>query len=223
MGQTPHNAEPQVHTKVTRDDWINAALATLEHEPIDQLRVLNLAKSLGVSRSSFYWYFQNPDEFRAELLTVWEHNTTSIVERTQRSTASIASACLGVFECWADPSLYQATLDLAVRDWGRRDARINAQVLEADHVRLAALSQMFTVHGFEPDDAVVRARLLYHSQVGYYATGTTEPMATRMAYLPHYLEAMTGIRPTTAELAQFAAFITENNAAATIPSQRPVT
>lgn len=180
---------------------------------MDQLKVLNLAKTLGVSRSSFYWYFQSPEELRAELLTVWEHNTTSIVERTQRPSASINSACLGVFECWADPKLYHSMLDLAVRDWGRRDTKVDAQVREADAVRLDALAQMFRAHGFDPAEAVVRARLLYHSQVGYYATGTTEPMTARLTYLPHYLEAMTGTKPTIAELNAFSAFIATTAAA----------
>lgn len=202
------NIEPnRVHTKVSREDWLDGALTALQDQPIDQLKVLNLAQQLGVSRSSFYWYFQSPDEFRAELLNIWEHNTTSIVERTQRHSASITSACLGVFECWADPALYHSALDLAVRDWGRRDAKIGAQVLEADATRLDALAQMFLAHGFNAADAVVRARLLYHSQVGYYATGTAEPMEDRLAYLPHYLEAMTGFSPTTAELTQFSHFI----------------
>ena len=219
MGGTPNTEGSRTHTKVTRDDWINAALAALEGEPIDKLKVLNLARSLGVSRSSFYWYFQNPEEFRSELLTVWEHNTGSIVERSHRSTTSIAAACLGVFECWADPSLYHATLDLAVRDWGRRDAKINARVLEADEARLAALGQMFAAHKFEPAQALVRARLLYHSQVGYYATDTTDPIETRMAYLPHYLQALTGELPSAAEITQFTQFINElgSDASATTP------
>ena len=47
----------QMRTKATRQDWIDAALAALESEPIDQLRILSLASVLNVSRSSFYWYF----------------------------------------------------------------------------------------------------------------------------------------------------------------------
>ena len=200
--------ERPIHTKVTRQDWIDAALASLEHEAIDQLRVLTLARTLDVSRSSFYWYFESPAELQAELMNIWERNTTSIVERTERDTADITAACLGVFECWADATLYSPAVELSVRDWARRDASVAGSVAQADLDRLAALTAMFEAHQFEPADATVRARLLYHSQIGYYALGTDEPMATRLEYLPYYLEAMTGQRPSASALSAFAQLVT---------------
>ena len=198
-------AQP-AHTKVTRDDWVAAAVDALDEVAIDELKVLSLAESLSISRSSFYWYFDDLAGLQGELLDRWERNTRSIVERTERQAPTITTACLGVFECWADESLYDARLDLAVRDWGRRDAAVAARVREADDRRLDAVASMFAAHGFEADDALVRARLLYHSQVGYYAVGIDEPMAVRVGYLPYYLQSMTGEVPTPEELDSFAAF-----------------
>lgn len=43
-----------------------------------------------------------------ELLTIWEHNTESMVESTQRDSETIVAACLGVFEGLADHRLYNA-------------------------------------------------------------------------------------------------------------------
>lgn len=195
------------HTKVTRQQWIDAALAALGTSPIDELKVLTLARSLDVSRSSFYWYFENHTALTDELVEIWERNTASIVERAQRGASSIVAACLGVFECWADRRLYHAELDQAVREWGRRDGTIGAGVTRADAVRLEALVAMFRRHEFAPDDALVRARLLYHSQVGYYALGTDESLDTRLAYLPYYLEAMVGSLPTDIELNAFVSVV----------------
>jgi len=191
------------HTKVSRSDWVDAAAAALDEVPIDKLRVLTLAGDLSVSRSSFYWYFTDLAELHRELLVRWERNTVSIVDRTNRSSNSIIQACLGVFECWADKRLYDATLDLAVRDWGRRDSETAKRVAEADRQRLDALTTMFSNHEFSADDALVRARLVYHSQVGYYAVGTDEPMVVRQAYLPYYLEAITGQTASEEELIAF--------------------
>ncbi len=195
------------HTKVTRDDWVTAALEALDEVAIDELKVLTLAQGLSLSRSSFYWYFEELPELQAELLARWEVNTRSIVERTERHAPSINAACLGVFECWADESLYDARLDLAVRDWGRRDPDVAQRVQTADDQRVAAVAAMFSQHGFADADALVRARLLYHSQVGYYAVGTDEAMAIRLGYLPYYLRSMTGEEATTEELASFAEFV----------------
>lgn len=194
-------------TKATRDDWIQAAVDRLTVEPIDQLKILSLAGDIGVSRSSFYWYFDDPAELRQELLERWQHNTTSIVERSCRRTDTPVAACLAVFECWADSSAYDAALDLAVRDWGRRDTAVAAQVADADATRLEALTVMFGRHGFDDVESLVRARLLYHSQVGYYAVGTAESMQTRLSYVDYYLDALAGTRPTKAELAGFKHFL----------------
>ncbi|MCP3975260.1 MAG: TetR family transcriptional regulator [bacterium] len=195
------------HTKVTKQDWIDAGLDAVGEVPIDRLRILSLAKSLAVSRSSFYWYFTGLDELLHELLEVWERNTRSIVERAHRQAATAVAACLGVFECWADGDLYDAQLDLAVRDWGRRDPAVGVRIASADEARLEALAVMFGRYGFDTPECVVRARLLYHSQVGYYAAGTDDSLASRLGYLPYYLEAMAGKTPTDKELRAFENFL----------------
>ena len=52
--------EPLVgHVKVTREDWLNAARDVLVTEGADRVKILPLSNRLGVSRSSFYWYFEN--------------------------------------------------------------------------------------------------------------------------------------------------------------------
>lgn len=200
-------ASQPAHTKATRQDWIDAALGSLGDVPIDQLRVLTMARTLSVSRSSFYWYFENLEELQSELVALWSRNTASIVERSGRRAATPVAACLGVFQCWADDRLFDAKLDLAMRHWGRRNAEIADRVVGADRARLAAIADMFTRYGFDSDSSVVRARLLYHSQIGYHALGTDEPLATRLAYLPYYLEAMVGEKPTATELSNFTDFL----------------
>lgn len=201
------------HVKVTRRDWVDAALAALDTTPIDELRVLTLAQDLSVSRSSFYWYFETPAALTDELLARWEINTTSIVERANRPASNVVLACLGVFECWADARLYHAGLDLAVREWGRREPEVGAEVSRADDRRLRALTSMFEAHAFDGDEALVRARLLYHSQLGYYALATDEPMETRLQYLPYYIESMAGRRPTDDEIASFVVVVDEAGSA----------
>ncbi len=196
------------HTKVTRDDWIVVALAALQHTPIDKLKVLSLATALDVSRSSFYWYFAERGDLVDELLRLWVQNTESIIDRSTRPAPTITAACLGIFECWADESLFDSTLDMAVRDWGRRDSKIASRVSESDRERQQALMAMFSQHGFSQTESLVRARLLYHSQVGYYAVGTEETMATRISYVPDYLRAMTGQDPSQMELDDFGEFLT---------------
>src|ERR1700761_2463144 len=50
------------NVKATREDWLDLALSTLAVEGVDHVTVLSFSERLGVSRSSFYWYFKNRDE-----------------------------------------------------------------------------------------------------------------------------------------------------------------
>jgi AcrR family transcriptional regulator len=195
------------HAKASRAEWIAAGRSALTEQPIEQLKVLGLADRLGVARSSFYWYFADRQGFLDALLDEWRGNTRSIVERAARDAPTITSACLGVFECWADPALFDETLDRAVREWGRRDPEVGPTVRAADAERVDAVAAMFRRHGYAPTDAAVRARLLYHSQVGYQTVEVREPLETRFGLLPSYLLAMTGVTAADHELAGFEAFV----------------
>jgi AcrR family transcriptional regulator len=194
------------HSKVSRAEWIEAALATLRSEGIDQVRVLTLAQRLEVKRSSFYWYFQSRQDLLNELIGAWSaRNTSSIVERASRPAATITAAVLGIFECWTDDRFFDPKLDFAVRAWASRDVSIEAVVVSADQTRLDAIDAMYARHGF--DDSMVRARVLYYTQVGYYALGIDEPINVRLGLAPSYLRALTGQDATTSELADFATFL----------------
>ena len=60
--------EPLVgHVKVTREDWLNAARDVLVTEGVASVKILPLSTRLGVSRSSFYWYFENREDLLSAL------------------------------------------------------------------------------------------------------------------------------------------------------------
>jgi len=197
------------NVKATREDWIAAARSKLDTVAIDELKILTLAEDLSVSRSSFYWYFSGMAELQEELVAAWGASTTAIVVRAERDAADITAACLGVFECWADRTLSDPPLEFAIRDWGRRNQTIAARVYEADVDRLNALAAMFERFGFTELESMVRARLLYHSQLGYYLVGTVENVEMRLAFLPSYLVALTGVEPARSTVEAFAEYFRE--------------
>ena len=43
--------------RTSKNEWLRIALETLDEEGVEALKVDRIAKKLGVSRSSFYWYF----------------------------------------------------------------------------------------------------------------------------------------------------------------------
>ncbi|MBM0123686.1 TetR/AcrR family transcriptional regulator [Pimelobacter simplex] len=65
---------PQV--KVTREDWLLAALAALAETGVGGVAVDPIARRLGVTRGSFYWHFKDRAALLEESLSLWEEQST---------------------------------------------------------------------------------------------------------------------------------------------------
>lgn len=197
------------HIKATRDDWLNAARGALIQDGVDTVKVLALATKLGVSRSSFYWYFKNRNELLAALLDHWEEqNTRSILRQCALDAGCLNEAACNFFHCFIDPSLFNRGLDFAIRAWARQDADVRARIDAADATRLQALEEMFMRHGCDAVEADWRARMIYFMQLGYHALEVQETLDVRMSRLPGYLEGFTGRLPSQAVLDATMAFAT---------------
>lgn len=195
-------AYPQ--TKVTREEWLAAALDTLIERGVEQVKVLTLAARLKVSRSSFYWYFRSRQDLLDELLEKSRANTASIVKAASAPAQNICGSVLNVFDCWVDLTLFDSRLDFAIREWARRSRSIRKLVDREDAARVEALKGLFLSHGFTELDAFVRARVLYFMQIGYYALDLKESQDERLALVIPYLRTFTGQEPTTDQVAEFA-------------------
>ena len=193
--------------KATRQDWLDLALEVLAKRGVEHVTVLNLSERLGVSRSSFYWYFKNRDELADALLTRWEQlNTCSIVTQAEAPATTVNEAVANVFRCWVNPAIFSPRLEFAVREWARRSAKVRIVLDRCDSERTEAIKEMFLRHGYQERDAFVRARVLYYMQIGYYALDIKEPTEARLALTPHYLAAFTGVAPSEADIASFRAY-----------------
>lgn len=185
------------NVKVTRDDWLNAAMDLLVRDGVSEVKILTLGNRLGVSRSSFYWYFQSRKDLLNQLLQKWERkNTDVVVQSTTQPAHSINHAVCNFFRCMIDPHGFDHRLDFAVREWARRDAHVRQIIDRSDTARHTALSRMYERFGFAPAEADIRARVLYYQQIGYYALDLGETLETRMSRIEGYLTAFTGDRPT---------------------------
>lgn len=191
--------------RTSREDWLKLAMDTLVSDGVEQVKILNLAQTLGVSRSSFYWFFKSRQDLLDRLLEHWEEtNTAAIALHADRDAPSIAGAILNVFECWVDDTVFDPRLDFAVREWARRSGPVRHVLDRADQSRVDAIAAMFARHGFDEREAFVRARILYFMQIGYFALELQESMSFRMNYVRDYVRGFCGVAPSDAEFAKFA-------------------
>ncbi len=202
------DAEPLVgNMKVTRQDWLNVAMDVLISDGVEQVKVLSLADRLGVSRSSFYWYFKSRQDLLDVLLQRWEEtNTAAMVRQASLPSATITQAVCQVQHCVVNRDLFDTALDFAVRDWARRSGKVRRMLDKSDALRLDALTGMFTRFGYADAEATTRARVLYFMQLGYDFAELGEAAEARLAMVPHYLFVFTGQHASDSEIEDFTAY-----------------
>ena len=185
-------------------DWLAVALDLLVSDGVEQVKVLTLGERLGVSRSSFYWYFQSRQDLLNALLDRWQETNTAAIEASASAPAdTVTAAVCNVFRAMLDPKKFNNRLDFAIREWARRSGPVRRALDLSDNRRLTALADMFARHGYDGTEATVRARVLYYMQIGYNDAELQEPFETRMAFLPGYLLTFTGREASADEIAAF--------------------
>jgi AcrR family transcriptional regulator len=203
-----HGEAGEGGARSTKEDWLDLAARTLMAEGIDNVKVQVMARQLGVSRSSFYWFFDSIADLQDQLLRRWlAKNTGPIIERAMRPAGSINTAICNVFECWIDDELFDPDLDTAVRIWGRHDGAVRPVLDEADRQRADALTRMFQRYGYPAEEAETRARVLYYTQIGHFTLQVAESLLERLAHLDSYLLTFSGRAPQPAETAAFEALV----------------
>ena len=190
--------------KVTREDWLTVAMAVLVSDGVERVKVLTLADRMGVSRSSFYWYFKSRQDLLDALLQHWQStNTAAIIRQSELPADTITGAVCNVHRCVANPGLFDTALDFAVRDWARRSGKVRKILDQSDAHRIEALTTMFERYDYAPVEALTRARVLYYMQLGYDLAELNETMEQRLAMVAHYLFVFTGQKPLAQEIEDF--------------------
>ena len=198
--------KPETGWRGSREGWLEAAYDMLVHEGVEAVKILPLAERLGLSRTSFYWFFKDRDALLAALSEMWAARTTVPLTAACRDYAETETeAMLNVITCFLRPETFDAKLEFAMRGWGLQDAAILAQIEAADRLRLDSLCAMLARWGHGPEDADVRARTIYLTQIGYISMRVVESLEIRLARIPHYVEIFTGRPPEPREVARFRA------------------
>lgn len=186
------------------DVWLDAAQAMLLESGVGAVKIMPLAKRLGLSRTSFYWFFRDHDELLKALIGRWrEKNTGGIVRQAEAYAETLAEAMLNVCDCWLNEEIFDSRFEFAVRSWALQSGDIQNDVREADQLRIEALTQIFIRFGHAETAADVRARTTYLLQIGYITMQSQETLAERMRRIPDYVEIFSGEKPAQRELDRF--------------------
>jgi AcrR family transcriptional regulator len=154
-------------TRTPRGTWIRAGLQALAAGGPDAVRIEPLAKSLGVTRGSFYGQFDDRQALLDALLDTWEQAATDeVLEQVERRggnpRARIRRAGALTFSDELLP------IELAIRDWSRRSPAAAERLRRVDNRRMEYLRSLFKA--FCADEAEVEARsvLAFSLAIGHH-------------------------------------------------------
>ena len=190
----------------SRDLWLDAALDLLVSSGIEAVKIMPLARAVDQTRTGFYWYFKDLGALHDAMVETWEaRNTGQIQARCEAPAQTVNTALFNLMDCWLDPALFDARLDLAIRNWARNDAALARRLDAADNARIAAVRDMFLRFGYSGEQADVRSLTVIYTQVGYISMEVEEDAPARLARVPHYVEMFSGQRPEPGDVAGFMA------------------
>ncbi|WP_089161452.1 TetR/AcrR family transcriptional regulator [Caballeronia sordidicola] len=194
-------ADPQ-HGSV--EMWLDVAYGSLLEGGVEAVRILPLAKKLKLSRTSFYWVFEDRDALLNALLGRWKSkNTGNWITRTEVYADNVCEAVLNVFDCWFDDSVFDSPFESAIRGWALQSPEVAREVAEDDRLRIAALIALFERFDYGRATADVRARAMYLAQIGYASTQAREDISIRMMRVADYVEVFTGLKSGDRDLQRF--------------------
>jgi AcrR family transcriptional regulator len=154
---------PPVRTP--RSKWIDAGLLALAAGGPDAVRIEPLAKSLGVTRGVFYWHFDNRRALLEEMLDAWERATTDeMIEHVERQGGTARAKLRRLFALVSSDRLLG--IDLAARDWSRRDRAVADRLHNVDNRRMDYLRSLYSAFCPDPDDVETRCLLSFSLLIG---------------------------------------------------------
>jgi len=65
--------------RVTKEQWLQGALDFIIEQGVFPMTPERLARSLGTSRSSYYWHFGSQENFRSQVIDYWAATYTDVV------------------------------------------------------------------------------------------------------------------------------------------------
>ena len=152
--------------RTPRTAWIDAGLSALAAGGPDAVRVEALAAGLGVTKGGFYWHFSGREALIADMLDTWEQaGTEDVIARVDGAVSDPRARVRQLFEL--APSADQVfAVELALRDWARRDPDVAKRLRRVDRRRLKYLRSLFAQFCANDDDAEARSMLAYSLFIG---------------------------------------------------------
>ena len=164
--------------RTTREKWVDEGLRALADGGVDAVRIEVLAKALGVTKGGFYGYFANRDALLTAMLDAWERQSVDdVLARIGREDGDeLHKARLAGRLTFADDV---RLVDLAVRDWARRDEAVAERLRRVDNRRMQLLRDALGTVFSDPMEVEARSLLAFCVAIGNHLVAADHPGHSR--------------------------------------------
>ncbi|WP_125776771.1 TetR/AcrR family transcriptional regulator [Antribacter gilvus] len=161
--------------RTPRERWIEEGLLTLARGGVDAVRVESLATSLGVTKGGFYGYFTDRGALLSEMLDAWERESVDdVLEQVEQAGGdALEKARLAGQLTFSSQRLFP--IDLAVRDWARRDPAVAERLRRVDNRRMELLREAISTFCPDPDEVEARSLLAFCMAIGTHLITVDHP------------------------------------------------
>ena len=147
---------PPVRTPPSR--WIDEGLRALAAGGPDAVRIEALARALGVTKGGFYRHFDDRPALFDEMLDTWERiGVDRVIEQVEQGGGDGRAKLRRLFALSVS-TRGLVRIELAIRDWARRDEAVARRLKRVDNRRMQYLRSLF--RQFCPDEEEVELRSL---------------------------------------------------------------
>jgi AcrR family transcriptional regulator len=169
--------------RTTRQRWIEEGLRALAAGGPDAVRVEALAKDLGVTKGGFYGSFADRDALLEAMLDAWERaSIDEVIDRVEREGGDLRTRFqrAGALTFSSDRLL---PVDLAIRDWARRDDAVAERLRRVDNRRMELLREMISTFCSDADEVEARSLLAFCLAIGEHFLAADHGGRTRAEVL----------------------------------------
>ena len=153
-------------TRTPRASWIDEGLRALGVGGLDAVRIEKLAETLGVTKGGFYWHFDDRRALLDEMLDAWERvGVDAVIERLEAEGGDARAKLRRLFAI-ASSGDDLLEIELAIRDWARRDKAVAGRLRRVDNRRMEYMRSLFGAFCRDEDEVEARCILAFSLWIG---------------------------------------------------------
>src|SRR3984957_947854 len=189
---SPRGLTAMALTRTPRSSWIEEGLRALGRGGPGAVRIEPLARALGISKGGFYWHFDDRRSLLEEMLDAWERTMVDeVIEAVEAEGEDARSILRRLFALAAASGGELLKIELAIRNWARREEAIAERLRQVDDRRMNYMRSLFGAFCEDEDDVEARSLLTFSLFIGSHFVSVDHGGRSRAEVLELALEWLT--------------------------------